>query len=166
MANNHGEDYGPVGLQDSLAAAAAAHFPVVGIGQDADAAFAPYRVTVKGQRIAVIGATQVLDDNLAGAWTAGVGKPGLASAYDVPRLLASVTAARASSDLVVVYLHWGKELSTCPTGNQRTSRSVSSTRVPTSWSGRTRTCSSAQVGLARAMSTTASATSSSTPAVG
>src|SRR5205807_7799611 len=38
MANNHGEDYGPVGLQDSLAAAAAAHFPVVGIGQDADAA--------------------------------------------------------------------------------------------------------------------------------
>lgn len=119
MANNHGEDYGPVGLQDSLAAAAAAHFPVVGIGQDADAAFAPYRVTVKGQRIAVIGATQVLDNNLAGAWTAGVGKPGLASAYDVPRLLASVTAARASSDLVVVYLHWGKELSTCPTGNQR-----------------------------------------------
>jgi poly-gamma-glutamate synthesis protein (capsule biosynthesis protein) len=120
MANNHGEDYGPVGLQDSLAAAAAAHFPVVGVGQDAAAAFAPYRVTVKGRRVAVLGATQVLDNKLAGAWTAGVGKRGLASAYDLPRLVASVKVARATSDLVVVYLHWGKEMSGCPTYNQRT----------------------------------------------
>ncbi|BEP12015.1 hypothetical protein acdb102_03260 [Acidothermaceae bacterium B102] len=120
MANNHGVDFGPVGLQDSLAAASAAHFPVVGIGQDADAAFAPYRVTVKGQRIAVIGATQVLDAGLAYAWSARDDHPGLASAYNVPRLLASVRAARAVSDTVVVYLHWGHELATCPTGAQRT----------------------------------------------
>ena len=35
MGNNHGMDYGLVGLRDSLAAAAAARFPVVGIGRDA-----------------------------------------------------------------------------------------------------------------------------------
>jgi Bacterial capsule synthesis protein PGA_cap len=119
MANNHGEDYGPVGLQDTLAAANAAHFPVVGIGQDADAAYAPYEVTLKGERVAIIGATQVLDASLAYAWSAGPDRPGLASAYNVPRLLAAVRAARAVSDTVVVYLHWGHEMSTCPTGAQR-----------------------------------------------
>lgn len=118
MANNHGMDYGQVGLADSLAAARTAHFPVVGIGVDDDAAFRPYRATIHGDRIAVIGATQVLDDNLISAWTAGPGHPGLASAKDEPRLLAAVRQARASADTVIVYLHWGRELSSCPTDAQ------------------------------------------------
>ena len=119
MANNHGEDYGPVGLQDSLSAAAAADFPVVGIGQTEDAAFAPYHATVKGRRVAFIAATQVLDAKLMYAWTARGDHPGLASAYNVPRLLQAVRAARATSDVVVVYLHWGHELAACPTSAQR-----------------------------------------------
>jgi hypothetical protein len=119
MANNHGEDYGPVGLQDTLSAAAAAAFPVVGIGQTEDDAFAPYQVTVKGQRVAVIGATQVLDAKLMYAWSARGDKPGLASAYNVPRLVRAVREARATSDLVVVYLHWGHELASCPASAQR-----------------------------------------------
>jgi poly-gamma-glutamate capsule biosynthesis protein CapA/YwtB (metallophosphatase superfamily) len=119
MANNHGMDYGLVGLQDSIEAAEQAHFPVVGIGRDADHAFRPYRVTINGQRIAIIGATQVLDDSLASAWTAGDGKPGLASAYQVDRLVAAVRAARRVADTVIVDLHWGKELSRCPIERQR-----------------------------------------------
>ncbi|HVD16178.1 MAG TPA: CapA family protein [Actinomycetota bacterium] len=119
MANNHGEDFGVVGVRDSLAAAAAAKFKVVGIGLDADQAYRPHVVTVKGQRIAVIGATQVLDASLAAAWTAGPGKPGLASAYQESRLLAAVRAARRAATTVVVFLHWGKERSTCPISRQR-----------------------------------------------
>lgn len=118
-ANNHGMDYGVTGLLDSLAAARAANFPLVGVGTGEDAAFAPWRRTVKGQRIAVIGATQVLDGNLAAAWTAGPGKPGLASAKDEDRLVRAVRAARAGSDTVVVDLHWGRELASCPTEAQR-----------------------------------------------
>jgi hypothetical protein len=119
MANNHGEDFGVVGLRDSLAAGQAADFPLAGIGRDAKEAFRAHRFTVKGQRIAVIGATQVLDASLAAAWSAGDGKPGLASAYDERRLLAAVRAARASSDTVVVDLHWGRELVNCPIDRQR-----------------------------------------------
>ncbi len=119
QANNHGMDFGLVGLRDSLAAARAAKFPVVGIGLDEDAAFALYRATVKGQRIAVIGATQVLDSNLVRSWTAGPGKPGVASAYQVPRLLAAVREARSGSDTVIVYLHYGRERESCPTDAQR-----------------------------------------------
>ena len=119
MANNHGMDYGQVGLEDSIDAADHADFPVVGIGRDADQAFRPFRVTINGQRIAIIGATQVLDDSLAAAWTAGDGKPGLASAYQVDRLLEAVRSARQVADTVIVNLHWGKELAHCPIERQR-----------------------------------------------
>jgi poly-gamma-glutamate capsule biosynthesis protein CapA/YwtB (metallophosphatase superfamily) len=120
MANNHGMDYGEPGLRDSMRAARRYRFPVIGIGLDAKRAYAPYRQTVGGQRIAVIGATQVLDDHLISSWTAGPGKPGLASAKDVPRLVQEVRRARRTSDTVVVYLHWGVELERCPTTDQRT----------------------------------------------
>jgi poly-gamma-glutamate capsule biosynthesis protein CapA/YwtB (metallophosphatase superfamily) len=74
---------------------------------------------VNGQRIAILAATQVLDDHLISTWSAGPGKPGLASAKDVPRLVQEVRRTRASSDTVVVYLHWGVELAGCPTDDQR-----------------------------------------------
>ena len=120
MANNHGLDYGGAGLRDSLAAAKRYRFPVVGIGLNAAQAYRPFRRTINGQRIAVIGATQVLDDELMSAWTAGPGKPGLASAKDVPRLEREVRVARKTSDTVVVFLHWGIELQQCPSTEQRT----------------------------------------------
>jgi Bacterial capsule synthesis protein PGA_cap len=121
MANNHGRDFGAVGLDDTLAAINASKFPVVGIGANAAAAYAPYRVTVNGQRIAIFGASRVIDSALLSSWTATDSQPGIASAYDgAPRdrLLAAVRDARASSDTIVVFLHWGTELLTCPTGVQ------------------------------------------------
>jgi poly-gamma-glutamate synthesis protein (capsule biosynthesis protein) len=120
MANNHGLDYGAAGLRDSIAAARRYHFPLVGIGLDAKQAYRPFRRTIEGQRIAVIGATQVLDAELVSSWTAGRDKPGLASAKDVSRLLQEVRAARRTSDTVVVFLHWGIELEQCPSSDQKT----------------------------------------------
>ncbi|MEV5705477.1 CapA family protein [Actinoallomurus sp. NPDC052274] len=120
MANNHAMDYGTVGLRDSLAAIKKSGFPTVGIGANAAQAFRPYYVTVKGDRIAILGATQVLDDNLLTAWTATATKGGLASAKNVPRLLNEVRAARRNADTVIVYLHWGQEKNPCPLPRQKT----------------------------------------------
>src|SRR3954468_22876891 len=71
MANNHGRDYGSVGFEDSLAVRdlQTDHF-IIGIGHDEADALSPFTATVNGQRISVIAATQVLDDNLVGTWTA------------------------------------------------------------------------------------------------
>ena len=118
MANNHGVDYGPQGLHDTLSAAAHAPLAVVGIGADADAAFAPYVATIRGTRVAVIGADDVSDPTTA-HFSAGPGKAGVASALDPTRLIAAVRAARRTADVVVVYLHWGTELVGCPTDAQR-----------------------------------------------
>ena len=119
VANNHGLDYGPVGMADTLAAAKAAGFPIVGMGTDATQAYAPWRTEVNGQRIAVIGATQVLDSELISSWTATDTKGGLASAKEVDRLVEAVRRARADSDTVVVYLHWGTERVSCPNPQQK-----------------------------------------------
>lgn len=119
MANNHGMDYGETGLRDSLAAAQETGMPVVGIGLDESQAYAPHVATVRGQRIAVLGATQVMDSAFIEPWTAREDKPGLASAKREERLLEEVRAAREQADTVVVYLHWGRELQSCPTDVQQ-----------------------------------------------
>lgn len=118
MANNHGMDYGLAGLVDSLAARAASPIPVVGIGEDEDDALAPAIFDVRGTKVAVIGATQVLDSSVIEAWTATPDKPGLASAKRVDQLVSAVSTARAAAEVVVVYLHWGIEGESCPSSTQ------------------------------------------------
>lgn len=120
VANNHGMDYGTVGMEDTLRHAKRAGVPVVGGGRNEAQAFHPWRTTVNGQRIAVIGATQVIDEEFISWWEARGAQTGVASAkYDMEdRLARQVRKARATSDTVVVYLHWGVELKGCPTDSQ------------------------------------------------
>ena len=113
MANNHALDYGQAGLADTLRAIAASGQPVIGVGADKKAAYAPWITTVRGTRIAFLGLSQIRE--LAPQWTARDNRPGIASGLDVPASVAAVKAARAKADVVVVYLHWGKEGSPCPT---------------------------------------------------
>jgi hypothetical protein len=113
-ANNHGEDCGQAGLQMALSARAQSRYTVLGIGQNAAQAFTPYQVTIDGEHIGIIAATQVIDDDLQTEWTATTTQPGLASAYDVSGLVSAVEAARQVDDTVVVFLHWGVELDACP----------------------------------------------------
>lgn len=118
MANNHAVDYGDVGLADSLAAVAASPIPVIGIGADADAAYAPYVTTVNGLTVAIFAASQVHDWTIA-SHTATDTEAGIASAFS-PRLVEAVRAAADTGDVVIVYLHWGIEYQSCPSSEQRT----------------------------------------------
>src|ERR1700722_6858090 len=58
QANDHGMDCGPQGLSQNLTVASQAHYPIIGIGNTAAQAFTPYRVTIGGQRVAIIAGTQ------------------------------------------------------------------------------------------------------------
>jgi len=119
LANNHGMDFGIEGLEDSVAAKRASGDDfVIGIGLDEAEAYAPYSTEINGQRIAVVGATQVLDGSLIDLWTAGPDKGGLASAKRNDRLVQAVVDARADHDTVIVFLHWGIEAEECPAQRQ------------------------------------------------
>ena len=116
VANNHGMDYGTDGLLDTLDNAEAAGFPVIGAGRDLAEAYEPEFFEVNGNTLAIIGATDVLDDHLIPEWTAGEGKPGLASTKGemLTHALQAVEEARAEADAVIVFLHWGLEGDHCP----------------------------------------------------
>ena len=115
MANNHGVDYGPVGLEDTLAAKRNSPIPIVGIGADASEAFAPATLQAKGVRVAVLGASQVYEMTLA-RYSADGDSGGIASASPVTRLRAAVARAAKTHDLVIVYMHWGFDYQSCADG--------------------------------------------------
>ena len=120
IANNHALDYGRVGLQDTIDAAAAAKVPTVGGGTNAAAAYAPWITTVKGIKIAFLGISQIQE--LASSWVAKDSRPGIAMANDAAstvRAVAAVKAAKAQADVVVVYMHWGQEYNECPIALQK-----------------------------------------------
>ena len=149
MANNHAVDYGPDGLADTLAARDASPVPIVGVGRDAADAFAPAVLTVRGVSVAVLASTQV-DDFTVHAFPATDTRPGVAGNLTGTRLLAAVADARRRYDVVVVFLHWGTDYTTCPdAAQQRTVRDLGAAGVDVvvgghahrvqgnGWSGRT-----------------------------
>jgi len=122
MGNNHALDYGPVSVPDALAAAKAARMPVIGIGEDAEQAYRPWIATVHGQRIAFLAATAVMDpSSLAATWSATRTQAGVATALDGDNaaIVAAVRDVRPLVDTVVVELHYGSDLTPCPTDIQR-----------------------------------------------
>jgi poly-gamma-glutamate synthesis protein (capsule biosynthesis protein) len=116
--NDHGLDCGPQGLSQNLTIANQTNYPIIGVGSSAAQAFTPYRVTINGQRIAIVAATQVIQDSLVSTWTASASQPGVASAIDPTQLVREVQAVRRTADTVIVYVHWGTETQACPNPQQ------------------------------------------------
>ncbi|GAA1690717.1 CapA family protein [Fodinicola feengrottensis] len=119
MANNHALDYGQTGLAQTLAESRKRNYPVIGIGHNADEAWAPWIVNVRGTKIAFIAVSQLHE--LSDVWTATDTRAGEASAYvNLPRTIAAVKAARKEADVVIVYVHGGTEGQQCATPAQKT----------------------------------------------
>ncbi|MGH3346911.1 MAG: CapA family protein, partial [Nocardioides sp.] len=78
MANNHGADYGPVGMRDTLRAREDGPIAVIGVGRNQRDAFAPYRVTVRGTEIAVVAADASPREGASTLWGATADDPGVA----------------------------------------------------------------------------------------
>ncbi|TDD71019.1 hypothetical protein E1262_07790 [Jiangella aurantiaca] len=122
VANNHGADFGPTGLSDTIAAAETGAVPVVGVGRNDRQAFAPHRVDVKGTDIAIHAADASPAESADASWAAAPGTgAGLASARGpgADALAAAVRESARTDDLVIVYLHWGEEYNACPTETQQ-----------------------------------------------
>lgn len=110
LANNHVLDYGPLALEDTLAALAASDIQAVGAGLDEAEAYSPVIFEINGLRIAFLAFTDVstIDYDYL-AWEAGPEQPGIAWAH-AERIEAGVRAAKAEADLVVVLFHNGYEI--------------------------------------------------------
>ncbi|MEA4845934.1 MAG: CapA family protein [Clostridiaceae bacterium] len=116
LANNHILDYGEIALSDTMKHLDDTGILYAGAGQNDDAAYTPVYIDKGTVRLAVLSASHVIP---FAHWRAEKNKPGIASAYDPARLLSEVKTASEKADIVLVYLHWGKEMKTQPEQYQK-----------------------------------------------
>ena len=116
LANNHGQDFGTEAMLDGRANVHAAGIGPVGVGADLEEALTPAFVESDGWRIAVLGFGAVVPSS---GWLARDDRPGMASGRDLPLMTRAVAAAADEADLVVVTIHWGRELETVPSAEMQ-----------------------------------------------
>ena len=109
LANNHMFDFGEQGLLDTLDTLSAAGIPYIGAGRNLEEASAPVYYIVNDIKIAVVAATQI--ERLDNPDTRGAGEnvSGVFRCLDPAKLYEVVAKAKAESDFVIVYMHWGTE---------------------------------------------------------
>jgi hypothetical protein len=111
LANNHGADWGLDALLDTRRNVIQSGLIPVGVGADIEEATTPAIVEVGGWTIAVLGFNAVIPGE---SWVAGPDHPGAADGRDGEAMAAAVTVAAAQADLVIVTVHWGRELDLVP----------------------------------------------------
>jgi poly-gamma-glutamate capsule biosynthesis protein CapA/YwtB (metallophosphatase superfamily) len=107
LANNHAMDFGPLALQDTLAALDENAVLYTGAGMNLDDARAPAVVKIKGKTLAFLSYSLTFPLE----FFASAGQPGTAPGY-ADFVKADIEKVRPTADLVVVSFHWGAELLT------------------------------------------------------
>jgi poly-gamma-glutamate capsule biosynthesis protein CapA/YwtB (metallophosphatase superfamily) len=107
LANNHAMDFGPLALQDTLAALDENAVLYTGAGMDLDDARAPAIIKMKGKTLAFLSYSLTFPLE----FFASAGQPGTAPGY-ADFVKADIEKVRPTADLVVVSFHWGAELVT------------------------------------------------------
>ncbi len=109
LANNHASDYGTVSLTDSMDVLNGIGMPFVGAGRNLDEAAKAVYFVANGKKIAILSATQI--ERMENPATKGATdfSPGVFRCLHIDRLLEEIRKAKAVSDFVIVYVHWGTE---------------------------------------------------------
>lgn len=114
LANNHSLDYGRTAFLDTLRHARRFGIATMGGGRSLEAARRPAVLQAGGLSVAFLG----FSDVRPAGFDAGPSRSGATPAF--PDLIRhDVGAAKARSDVVVAYFHWGVERMFAPTARQR-----------------------------------------------
>ena len=113
LGNNHAADFGPEGVEDTLAALDSAGVRHAGAGMNDAEARTAVHMEVNGRRIAFLSYTDIMENTFAGPVTPGVA---LATTEIID---AGVRAAKAQADIVIVALHSGVEYTDAPQPDQQ-----------------------------------------------
>ncbi|HEX6515181.1 MAG TPA: CapA family protein [Nocardioidaceae bacterium] len=112
LANNHVLDYGPAGLEETLATLRGAGQRSAGAGMDEQAAWRPAAVDLHGGRRLLVWSVADASSGTPASWRAFPKAPGVAvlpelSLSCADALVAHVHRERRPGDLVLVSVHWG-----------------------------------------------------------
>ncbi len=107
LANNHILDFGPLALQDTLAALAEKDILAAGAGMDLADARAPAMIKLRGRTVAFLAYSLTFPLE----FYASKNRPGTAPGY-ADYVRADIARVRPKADLLIVSFHWGAELMT------------------------------------------------------
>ncbi len=111
QGNNHSLDFGPTAMLESKANLEAAGIASVGTGRNAAEAGEPAIFDIGGWTIAIVGFGGVVPSP---DWLATAETPGMADGDTIDSMKGAVERAAGLADLVIVTIHWGKELQAGP----------------------------------------------------
>lgn len=111
LGNNHSGDFGKEALVDGRQNLIDVGVAPVGAGGDVVEAGQPALFEIQGWEVAVVGFGGVAPDD---GWYATADTPGMRSGDHTSAMVEAVAAADEVADLVVVTVHWGRELDTTP----------------------------------------------------
>jgi hypothetical protein len=116
LANNHSCDFGKAAFLDQLALLKKAEIPYFGGGRNSEEAYRPLIFNRNGLRIALLGFNRFPPK----AFAASPEEPGTAW-LDEPDVVKAIKSAREENhaDIVIPYLHWGREDTPGPTTEQK-----------------------------------------------
>ena len=109
LANNHAYDFGKDALLDTFTTLETAGIPYVGAGRDLNEAKKPVYFIANGMKISIVSATQIERNAVPDTKEATMNSPGVLRCMDPSALLEVIAEAKASSDFVILYIHWGTE---------------------------------------------------------
>jgi poly-gamma-glutamate synthesis protein (capsule biosynthesis protein) len=109
LANNHAYDYGEDALLDTFDTLENAGISYVGAGRNIDEAMKPVYITQNGITVAIVSATQIERLSNPDTKEATATSAGVLRCWDETRLLEVIAEAKANSDFLVLYIHWGTE---------------------------------------------------------
>ncbi len=112
LGNNHVLDWGPAGLEETLASLKAAGLETAGAGRDSSKAGAPAVMTIPGTGRVVVFSMGVGSSGIPREWAATPARAGVNRLPDltqtaVEQVAAAVRAVKLSGDVVVASIHWG-----------------------------------------------------------
>ena len=108
LANNHVCDYGVDGLLDTMRILNESKVAYIGAGKDLSDLKTTQYYIMGGRKIAIISATQI-ERSYTYTKQATVNSPGVLKTQTENYVRNAIAAAKAKSDYVIVYIHWGSE---------------------------------------------------------
>ena len=112
LANNHAYDYGKDAFLDTLQTLEAENVLYVGAGRNKEEAQRTVYYIANDMKIAIVSATQIEKGDAPNTIGATDDNPGVFRCWNNQELLEQVRMAKANSDFVIVYIHWGTESQT------------------------------------------------------
>ncbi len=109
LANNHAYDYGESAFLDTMETLENAGITYVGAGRNLQEARRPVYYIINNMKIAIVAATQIEKLDHPDTKGATDSSAGVFRCWNGDNLLETVKEAKANSDFVIVYLHWGNE---------------------------------------------------------